>query len=164
MEPRTPIEPLTITRATEEEREWAAALMAGTEPWITLGRGLEQCRARCLSPDGLLFIAHSAGEASGFILLQTRGVAGSPYVASLAVAERFRSSGIGSHLLRFAEDLFRAEARHIFLCVSSFNVRARALYERLGYAAIAELEDYVIPGASEILMHKRLGASTHAAR
>jgi ribosomal protein S18 acetylase RimI-like enzyme len=40
--------------------------------------------------------------------------------------------------------------------VSSFNVRARRLYERRGYEAVAELEDYVIDGASEILMHKWL--------
>jgi RimJ/RimL family protein N-acetyltransferase len=43
--------------------------------------------------------------------------------------------------------LYRPQAKNLFLCVSSFNHRARALYERLGYAALAELEDYVIPGA-----------------
>ncbi len=148
--------PLTIARATEPEREWAAALMAASEPWIRLGRGLESCRASCRNPDFLLFVAHAEDEPAGFILLQRRGVAGSPYVASIAVAERFRSGGIGSHLLAFAEDFFRADARHIFLCVSSFNRRARSLYERLGYVAVGELEDYVISGASEILMHKRL--------
>ncbi len=156
MERQSAMQPLTITRATEPEQEWAAALMAGSEPWTRLGRGLEQCRARCHSPDCVLFISHTKGEASGFILLQRRGVTGSPYVASVAVAERFRGAGIGSRLLGFAENFFRSEARHIFLCVSSFNSRARALYERLGYVAVAEFEDYVIPGASEILMHKRL--------
>jgi len=156
MERQTAIEPLTITRASEAEGEWAAALMAASQPSITLGRTIEQCRERLHSPDCMLFISHAGGQPSGFILIQRRGVAGSPYVVSLAVAEHFRSCGIGSRLLGFAEDLFRAEARHIFLCVSSFNHRARALYERLGYIAIAELEDYVIRGASEILMHKRL--------
>lgn len=43
-----------------------------------------------------------------------------------------------------------------FLCVSSFNPRARALYERLGYELIGELKDFVIDGASELLMRKRL--------
>src|ERR1700737_1785948 len=155
------VEPLTITRATDSEREWAANLMAGTEPWLTLGRGLEQCRARCNSPDFLLFICRRGTEASGFILLQNRGVAGSPYVAALAVAERFRSRGIGTRLLEFAEDFYRPQAKYIFLCVSSFNHRARALYERLGYVAVVDLEDYVIPGASEILMHKRLAHPLH---
>ena len=58
--------------------------------------------------------------------------------------------------MEFAEDLFRREARHIFLCVSSFNTRARAFYERLGFCAVGEFQDYIIEGASEILMHKRL--------
>ena len=65
------IEPLTIARATDSDREWAARLMAGTEPWITLGRGLEQCRARCNAPDLLLFICRRGSEASGFICCRT---------------------------------------------------------------------------------------------
>ena len=48
------------------------------------------------------------------------------------------------------------EARHLFLCVSSFNHRAYAFYERQGYSPVGVLEDYVVEGASEILMHKRL--------
>jgi ribosomal protein S18 acetylase RimI-like enzyme len=58
--------------------------------------------------------------------------------------------------LEFAEELFRGGAKHIFLCVSSFNSRARSLYERCGYKVVGEFKDYVIEGASEILMHKRL--------
>ncbi len=148
---------IDILPATEEEREWAAQLMASSDPWITLRRGLESCRASCSrQADTMLFVAHIGSEPGGFILLRKRGLAGSPYIASIAVATAARSVGIGSRLLLFAEDLFRGEANHIFLCVSSFNPRARALYEKLGYAAVGELKDYIIEGASEILMHKRL--------
>lgn len=147
---------IDILPATEEEREWAAQLMAGSDPWITLKRGLEQCRTACRQPDKLLFVAHVDTKPCGFLLLQRHGVAGSPYIASIAVAPDQRSTGIGSRLLQFAEDLFRNESKHIFLCVSSFNARARVLYERHGYSAVSELKDYVIEGASEILMHKRL--------
>jgi hypothetical protein len=45
----------------------------------------------------------------------------------------------------------------MFLCVSSFNVRARALYQRLGYALVGELTDFLLPGASELILRKRLG-------
>jgi ribosomal-protein-alanine N-acetyltransferase len=147
---------IEIRSATEEEREWAAELMADSDPWITLGRGLEQCRTACSQPDRMLFVAHSGTKPCGFILLQRRGIAGSPYIQSIAVAPDHRSEGIGGRLLQFAEDLFRSESKHIFLCVSSFNTRARALYERHGYAAVGEFKDYIIRGASEILMHKRL--------
>ncbi|HYK91619.1 MAG TPA: N-acetyltransferase [Acidobacteriota bacterium] len=148
-----------ILPATEEDREWAAQLMARSEPWITLRRGLVSCRTTCSQPERQLFIAHAGSKPCGFILLQRRGVAGSPYIASIEVVPEFRGKGVGSRLLSFAEDLFRGEAKHIFLCVSSFNPRARALYERHGYSAVGELKDYIIDGASEILMHKRLGKS-----
>ncbi len=150
---------IDILSATEAEREWAARLMAGTEPWITLGRGLESCRASCNQTGRQLYIARAGPEPCGFILLERRGVAGSPYIASIAVRSEYRGKGVGRKLLNFAEDLFRSESKHIFLCVSSFNPRARALYERQGYSAIGELKDYIIEGASEILMHKRLRQS-----
>ncbi len=147
---------IEVSPAREEEHEWAAEVMAGSDPWIMLGRSLDACRVRCSDPEYHLFVARREGEPRGFILIHPHGLAGSPYVASVAVAEQFRSQGIGSHLLDFAEDLFRGRSRYIFLCVSSFTVRARALYERRGYSVVGELKDYLIEGASEILMHKRL--------
>ena len=143
-------------QATNEERDWAAALFAGSEPWITLGSTLEHCRNACRDPEYLVYVARSGRQPLGAIVLQRRGVAGSPYIKSIAVAEEHRGKGAGAALMDFAENLFRSEARHIFLCVSSFNTRARALYERRGYQAVGEFKDYVIEGASEILMHKRL--------
>lgn len=150
---------IDIRPGTESEREWCAQLMAGSEPWITLRRGLEQSRRRLSDPEYLLYVAHVQGQPSGFILLQRHGVAGSPYVASIATAAEFRSQGIGSALLTFSEDLFREQSKHIFLCVSSFNSRAKELYERHGYTVVGEFKDYVIAGASEILMHKWLRTS-----
>jgi ribosomal protein S18 acetylase RimI-like enzyme len=146
-----------IQTATAEEREWAASLMAGSDPWITLGRGLDACRSRCNDPEYRLFVARQNGRPCGFVLIHPRGVAGSPYVASIAVAEEFRGRGLGTRMMDFAEDLFAGKSRYIFLCVSSFNARARALYERRGYSLVGELADYVIDGASEFLLCKRLG-------
>jgi len=151
MDPR-----LSVRSAARDDREWAAALMAGSEPWITLGRTLDTCRLVCQGADNLVFVAWEGRARVGFVILQRRGVVGSPYLATIAVAKAARGRGIGSALLRFTEDYFRPEARHLFLCVSSFNERARALYERHGYRQVGELPDYFIPGASEILMLKRL--------
>jgi len=152
-------ETIEIGPAREGEREWAAQLMAGSEPWITLGRGIDSCREICGRPGYRLIIARDGGQPRGLILLQRHGVAGSPYVAAIAVEEAERGKGIGERLLAFAENHVRPEARHIFLCVSSFNIGARRLYERQGYEAVGELKDYVIDGASEVLMQKRLGRS-----
>ncbi len=147
---------VSITEARDEEREWSATLFARSEPWITLGATLEDCRGLCRDPEYLIYVARVEGPPLAAVVLQRRGVAGSPYVKSIAVDSERRSQGIGSALLAFAESLFRRESRHLFLCVSSFNQRAYSFYERHGYQAVGVLEDYVIEGASEILMHKRL--------
>ena len=147
---------IVIAPAGEPDREWAAQLMARSDPWVTLGRRLDACRKICNDSTELLYIGRVESSPRGFILMRRRGVAGSPYIASVAVTEDCRGQGIGSELLRFAENLFHEEARHIFLCVSSFNPLARSLYERCGYRAVGELPDYILKGSSEILMHKRL--------
>jgi uncharacterized protein (DUF1330 family)/ribosomal protein S18 acetylase RimI-like enzyme len=148
---------IVIRPATEADKAWAAALMASSEPWITLGRTEAAARAIMGSASHFLFVAEGPQkENHGFILLHPEGVAGSPYIRSIAVAERFRSAGVGKLLLDFAERAFAGRARQIFLCVSSFNQRAKALYERRRYAVVGELRDYVIVGASEFLMSKTL--------
>jgi ribosomal protein S18 acetylase RimI-like enzyme len=147
---------IEIAPAIDSDREWAAHLMAASEPWVTLGRGLEACRAACRRPELLMFVAREDGAPTGFVLANPRGVAGAPYIASIAVSEAARGRGIGARLLDHAAQHFRAEARHLFLCVSSFNAGARRFYERLGWKAVGELEEFVIEGASEILMHLRL--------
>ncbi len=151
-EPEGPVE---IGEATEEERIWSARLMASTEPWITLGRGFDVCRALALDPAYLTLVARRGGVPRGFVRIHPKGVAGSPYVASIAVEESERGRGVGKALLEETERRF-PKARYVFVCVSSFNPRARALYERHGYRLVGELPDYVIDGASELLMAKRL--------
>lgn len=146
---------LTITPAQELEFEWCAQLMAGTDPWITLHREIEECRATLRRPGRELFVACEAGRPLGFILIHPYGCAGSAYIVSIAVAESARGKGIGAQLLAFAERQ-AAGRRFIFLCVSSFNHRAQELYYRLGYKQVGELPDYVVEGHSELLLMKRL--------
>jgi ribosomal protein S18 acetylase RimI-like enzyme len=147
--------PIVIAPAAPGDEEWCARLMAASEPWITLRRDLSACRASLTRPDTELFVARENGRAVGFLLVSPHGFASSPYVASIAVASDARGRGIGSALLRFAERHFVGR-RHLFLLVSSFNDRAHELYRRVGYERIGELKDYVVPGASEIILHKWL--------
>lgn len=147
---------LVIDTADRDDREWAADLMAGSDPWITLGRDLDACRRVCLNLEYLVFVARRSGERLGFALCHRRGVVGSPYLATLAVTPEHRDEGVGTRLLRYVEEFFRTDARHLFICVSSFNPDARRLYERVGFTPVGPIEDYFIDGASELLMHKRL--------
>jgi ribosomal-protein-alanine N-acetyltransferase len=139
---------IDIHLAADQEKDLAAHLLASSEPWITLRISEEQCSKNCHDPEYYLFIAYKNEKPAGIILLDPKGVAGSPYIKSIAAFPEFRGQGIGTKLLSFAEDFF--------ICVSSFNHRARNLYEKSGFNAIGELKDYIIQGASEILMHKGL--------
>jgi ribosomal-protein-alanine N-acetyltransferase len=146
---------ITIEPAQEPDLDWCARLMAGSEPWITLSRDLEQSRTALRRPGGELFVAREGGQPVGFILIHPYGFAGSPYITSVAVETGARGKGIGAQLLAFAEKHV-AERRFIFLCVSSFNRRAQELYYRLGYERVGEIPNYVIEGHSELLLCKKL--------
>lgn len=150
------MENITIAEAVEAERDWAAGMIASSEPWITLGTSLETCLKFCHDTEYKVFIAHWGIERCGAMVIHPRGLASSPYLKSIVVDTRFRSRGIGRKLLGFAENLFRQSSKHFFMCVSSFNPRARSLYERLGYTKVGEFHDYILEGESEILLHKRL--------
>jgi ribosomal protein S18 acetylase RimI-like enzyme len=92
----------------------------------------------------------------GFIIVMTHGAL-LGYIRILCVDPNTRGRGLGSRLIAFAEERIFREWPNAFLFVSSFNPRARALYERLGYEVVGELKDYIVRGASEILMRKTIG-------
>jgi len=150
------MESTEIRPANDAERDMAASLLANSEPWITLRVTHEQCLKNCHNPDFLLFMAYTGEKPSGIIIIDPKGVAGSPYIKSVAVYPEFRGKGVDAALLSYAEELFRGKSKYMFLCVSSFNHRAQKFYERSGYTVVGELKDYIIEGASEILVHKRL--------
>ena len=147
---------MQIVAARDADYEWAAELMASNDPWVTLQRGLDQCRVAVRRPGTELFLGLEGAERLGFVLVAERGLAGSPYIASIAVAARARGRGIGSALLDFVEERYRGSRQHLFLLVSSFNQRARRLYDARGYRQVGEIPDYIVAGHSECIMHKRL--------
>ncbi len=130
-------------------------MMASSEPWLTLGRGYEASLKLMRDQSREVYVADD-GSIRGFIVLNMQG-AFVGYIQTICVAPEGRSSGLGTQLIAFAETRIFRDSPNVFLCVSSFNTRARALYERLGYELVGELKDYVIEGASEFLMRKTVG-------
>lgn len=147
---------ISIRTATDDDRVWAAKLMAESEPWTSLGIGFDKCLANCRNSRHSLYVAETGGKAAGFILIDPAGLAGSPYIKSVAVEPAMRNMKIGELLVLHAEEVARGTSANIFLCVSSFNIAARRFYERLGFSKTGEIEDYIIKGASEIIMRKIL--------
>jgi len=92
----------------------------------------------------------------GFVVI-VMGGAFKGYIQTVAVDPAWRNQGIGSKLISFAEERIFAETPNVFMCVSSFNAKASALYRRIGYKVVGELKDYIVPGHSEILLRKTIG-------
>jgi len=142
--------------AHESDLGWCADLMVGSEPWITLKRSRGEAYRILASPAKECHLAWHAETRVGFVLLDLGG--GLPgYIQSVCVVPDLRGRAIGTGLIRFAEDRILRDTRNVFMCVSSFNGAAQRLYERLGYERVGQLRDYVIPGASEILLRKTRG-------
>lgn len=133
-----------------------ATIMATSDPWVRLGRDFQKCHAAVIDPTREVYVARAGNELAGFLILTMQG-AFRGYIQTIAIAEKFRGRGLGSALIEFAEERIFAESPNVFMCVSSFNHRAKALYLRLGYEVIGELVDYVIRGHSEWLLRKSVG-------
>lgn len=144
--------------SSDGEAEDCARMMASSEPWKTLGRSYSACLARMRDESKERYVAVGEdGRALGFIVLNMQG-AFIGYIQTVCVAEVVRGEGLGARLVQFAEERIHRDSPNVFLCVSSFNEGARRLYERLGYAVVGELTDYLVRGHSEILMRKSLGS------
>jgi ribosomal protein S18 acetylase RimI-like enzyme len=144
------------TLRNDDDARACAAMMCGSDPWLVLGRSFDDCLRVVTDVTCETYVARENETVRGLIIVNMRG-AFVGYIRIVCVAADARGSGLGSQLVAFAEERIFRETPNVFLCVSSFNRRARALYERLGYEAVGELKDYIVRGASEILMRKTRG-------
>jgi ribosomal protein S18 acetylase RimI-like enzyme len=142
--------------ATREEAEACAAMMAATEPWITLRRDYEACLKVVTDETRERYVARRGDALAGLLILNLRG-AFVGYIQTVCAAPESRGKGVGTALVAFAEERIFREHRNVFICVSDFNPTARRLYERLGYRLVGALTDYVVAGHSELLLRKTRG-------
>lgn len=145
--------------ADDSEAQACATIMATSDPWITLGRTFDRCLVTVRDTALERYVAIDNGEVVGFVLISMRGTF-SGYVKSIAVREDWRGRGLGSALLAFVEERIFRETQNVFICVSSFNVRAQALYSRLGYETVGDLRDFIARGYDERLLRKTIGPLT----
>jgi ribosomal protein S18 acetylase RimI-like enzyme len=146
-------------RAIDADLDACARLMSASEPWTTLGRDYAESLALLRDPGREVYVAERDGELSGFAILCVTG-AFVGYLQSVVVDPRFRGEGIGTELIALAEERIFRVSPNVFICVSSFNTKARALYERLGYTYVGALTDYIVRGHDELLFRKTRGPLT----
>lgn len=145
--------------AGPEEHRICARFMAGAEPWLTIGRDYAASLEIFEQHKDLTFVARLDGAVVGFVILQMEGALPG-YIKSIAVDPALRGQGIGRTLIAFAEDYILARTTNVFLCVSSFNPRAHALYTKLGYQLVGRLTNLLVDGHDELLLRKTIGPLT----
>ena len=147
---------LNIVRvSTEREKTACAEMMAGSEPWITLGISMDHIMNTLNDPLHEVYAAYLKDELVGTIVIRTKG-AFSGYLKSIAVKPDWRGKKLGEQMMEFIENVIFPTEKNLFLCVSSFNVVAQRFYTRLGYEQIGVLKDYLVEGHDEILMRKTI--------
>ncbi|HEY9630007.1 MAG TPA: GNAT family N-acetyltransferase [Coleofasciculaceae cyanobacterium] len=150
---------ITIRPLSTEDIISCAQMMSQSEPWLTLGRNYKASYQTISDPTKEVYLAAIEETIAGFIIINMAG-AFTGYIQSVCVNPAWRGQGIGTQMISYAEERIFQSVPNVFICVSSFNQNARKLYERLGYSVIGELQDYVISGASEILLRKTIAPLT----
>jgi ribosomal protein S18 acetylase RimI-like enzyme len=150
------MKPVIKKLAGRDEARACAQIMASSKPWITLRRNYAESLKIVANPLREVYVAMIKSEVIGFIILQMEGTF-TGYIQTVAVKEEWRSHGIGSRLIAFAEKRIFREKPNVFMCVSSFNKRAQKLYRRLGYEKAGVLKNFIVNGYDEILLRKTIG-------
>ncbi len=138
------------------------AALAAMPPWSVIGWPAGRLTAGLMREEPCLrrFEVVVEGELAGIASIQAPFLHG-PYLQLLAILPEFQGRRLGSAVLEWMErEARRQEARQLWLCVSTHNARARALYERFGFEEAALLDKLATAASDEVLMRKRLSYGT----
>jgi ribosomal-protein-alanine N-acetyltransferase len=141
----------------EQELAFCAELMFKSDPWVTLNFNLERCSKAFMGDYKETYVALKDGKIVGFATVQLYGTLRG-YIQSIAVVPELRGKGLGRTLLTFCETRLLRDFPNVFICVSSFNLRAQKLYENLGFEKVGEFKDMFVRGYDEILLRKSIGS------
>jgi diamine N-acetyltransferase len=127
------------------------------DPWLTLQVRPEHLRDYLTGRDAQCrrFVMRLDGALAGVVAVRSPWLYG-PYLALLAVLPAHQGMGIGSAILGWMADEAGEAARNLWVCASDFNRRAIAFYARHGFDPVGTIPDLVAPGATELLLRKRL--------
>jgi GNAT superfamily N-acetyltransferase len=133
-----------------------AGAIAAIEPWSVMAYPAERLAAFLASPDQAVsrYLVRAEGMEAGVVSVRSPWLKG-PYLELLALLPAAQGRGIGSTIMAwFEQTALDQEARNLWVCASSFNVRALRFYARHGFEPIATLPGLVVDGYEEILLRK----------
>jgi ribosomal protein S18 acetylase RimI-like enzyme len=88
---------------------------------------------------GQVFAIHVGDDSAGYLWIEERNR--TLHIHGLILREPLQNRGIGSRALLELENSHSPQVNAIELGVHYSNLRARALYERLGFQVVRDLED-----------------------
>lgn len=138
-----------------EDVKTCAYMMSNSDPWVTLKRDFNHSLKILTDSSKEIYIAKQENNVLGFIIIVMNG-AFVGYIQTICVSPEARGKGLGSKLMEFAENRIFKNSPNVFICVSSFNEKAKKLYYSLGYELVGKLNDYIIKGHSEVLLRKTI--------
>jgi len=149
------MEGLVFRQATSMDFPSLARIISTTEAWTCYGIDYDQVLDLLGNMEDLIYVAEKENQTLGFITVRLNGVGNiGAYIRMVAVAEAFRSQGIGEKLVAFVENLAFRHIPNLFLICSVDNTRAQHFYERVGFENVGILPNLVISGHDEILCRK----------
>ncbi len=105
--------------------------------------------------NALAVVAEQEGGVAGFVVAEHSRRAG--HIITLDVRQAARRAGLGSQLMRAAEERLRAAGCHgVFLETAVNNLAALNFYKRHGYSVLRTLPRYYPGGLDGLRMEKRL--------
>jgi ribosomal protein S18 acetylase RimI-like enzyme len=120
---------------------WVREKIAAGEFWLADIGGSPVAVVRLLWEDPLFWGTRDQGDAA--------------YIHTLAVHRKFAGRGIGSEILRWAEEQARGRGRRFLrLDCESDNARLRQYYRRQGFASLGESR---VGPATVTLLEKQIG-------
>lgn len=152
------LETATLRPLTMASAEKLGAALAAMPPWSVLGWPADRMilGLQRQLPSVLRFEVIASGHLAGIITIQHPFLHG-PYLQLLAILPEFQGHHLGFSLLQWMEaEARRIQSRQLWVCVSTFNTRARAFYERFGFAPVTVLEKLLTDTTDELFMRKRL--------
>lgn len=149
------LEFVAVDALSAGEAEAIGGILAGIDPWRTLGFSAESL-ARGLQtthPDLTRYLAVRGGETQGLVGIRYPWLRGA-YIELFAVLPTAQGQGIGRAAIEFIEHTYRGHTANLWLLVSGFNSIARHFYERNGFYPIGTIADLLMVGEDEVLMRK----------
>ncbi|NGZ25654.1 MAG: GNAT family N-acetyltransferase [Magnetococcales bacterium] len=130
-------------------------ILAGLEPWKTLGSTATGLNRYLVQEDGALFrfVIGRQGQEVGILAIRYPWLRG-PFIELLAIAPAFQQQGIASQVVEGIRLLTIPHCDNLWVTVSHFNQPARHFYQRQGFTEIALLPGLIRPGQEDWLLRR----------